>query len=219
MGDEYQTVDRIKSRISYTPSQFNEYEQDVEFDDLLEMLEEESRAIIDSYMGDESFNYEEDREDRIMARDTKGLSLIYPVQDVKKVETKRFGSDWDELDSNNWTFDDHSLYLRKYNRRLFDVHGRDYYTMRDVRDLNWSDFCTEVRVTYDRGFEDIPDNILNIQISIISNILNEMRQKQANSVFDPSDNNLVVDLDQIMSKDIEKRLKDITSFGKNAVIL
>lgn len=219
MSEPYQETSQIKNRIPYNKNQFTEDDYNPSFDELIEMLEEESREIINSYMGDESFHYEEDRVDNILARETKGLSLVYPVRDVSKVEIKRYGEDWRELDTSRWTNDEHSIYLRKYPPQIFKGYEDRRYSDVSYIGMRWTDFCTEVRVTYDRGYEEIPANVKNIQISIITNILNEMRQKQANSVFDPSDNNLVIDLDQIMSKDIRRSLDDITSFGKNAVIL
>lgn len=208
-------VNEIRNRVNYTEDQFEGYIED--YNSLLETLEAESRGLIDSYLGDESFEEETGRVDEIIATDDSALTLIYPVQDVISVEYKRtFGSEWVTLPENRYDFSKHKLILSSYpyrNRRIPGVGAGRSRIARNTLRTTWSQFCSKVKVTYDRGFATIPDNILNIQATLINKMLRQLRQEQNLSAIQPDNVQNFVDFDDLMTEDIMRRLDEITSMG------
>lgn len=218
----YQDVDRIKSRISYSEDEFYDIDPEVNFDELLEKLEVESRGLIESFKGDLTFATET-RTDEFIAPDTQRINLAYPVRDINQVEVKRrFSSDWEVLDESKYDFTEHVLILEEYpGVYTRDRRAEGFYShyKREQMRLSWRDFYQKVKVTYERGWDEIPGDVLNIQIDIINRMLRLMRMEQSVTAIDPGDPALDSPHDDILTDDIRKRLANISMFGRNTMII
>jgi len=221
----YQTTSRIKDRISYSADDFECFDSEAKFDALLTYTEEESRGLIESYMGDETFE-KETRTDTLTAEDTRRLSLTYPVQTVSKVERRFSHETWTEMETDMYRHDEHYLHLRRIpvSRRLSarisrfsDVLYRE--TRRYIDAPRWTDVGESIRVTYDRGFDSIPKNVLNIQISLINRMLRGLKGEQALKMMNPADPEFNPPNLGVMTEDIRGRLDDITHFGKRSLVI
>ncbi len=213
----YLAVDDIKPRIHYRSDDFSLTSS--EFDDLLETIETETRELINSHMGDESFSKETGRIDKFSAKDSAAIPLTYPVDSITKVEYKRkISGSWRELDSDRYTSTEHRLKLRRYpeifyeRRQCRSMNRLNYDSSR----LAWSDFAVEIKVTYDRGYDSVPANVKNIQIDMINKTLRKLKNEQNISAMNPEQMEAVTQSSRIMTEDIMKRLDDITSM-KNFV--
>lgn len=209
----YQTVDEIKARVHYRKEDFDLDTND--FQTLLETVEEESRALIESFMGDFTFEKETDRVDVINSSYSEGVPLVYPVDKVSKVEYKRrASSDWEELDEDHWYNTEHRLVLDRYPRQY--ERRRHFHRRIGDRKRKWKDISTQISVTYDRGYDNIPANVKNIQLDIINKILRRLKNEQSVSAMDPEQMQALELADKVMSDDILERLNQITRL-KNVV--
>lgn len=232
--DPYQSLDRIRARIDHTPEELFDDNAEKRFDRLImgttEVgdtsdgdagewfgLEYETRSMIESILGDQPLGYEGDRTDEIRPGRDAALTLVYPIQDVTEVEIKRsLQSDWETLDADKYTWTDHRLILEyrrpgtRENRGglrrnvLADTAGR----------ATWRDIASKLRVTYDRGFEQIPGNILSIQTDLINRMIRLMRAEQNFAAASPDEwQGVSPEFDRVMTEDIRERIYDVTSLG------
>jgi len=208
----YMTTSEIKERVNYDKDDFNL--ETAGFDDLLEQVEEESRALIESYKGDITFS-QETRVQTIKSSDDSGIPLEFPVNDITSsgVEYKKtLSDDWTELEEDRWDYSEHNLILRKLPRTYSRYHRNRRYdpVQIDHNRTTWSEFSTKIRVTYDRGYSDIPANVINIQLTLINKILRQLKHEQGISGLDPQNVSTYADIDILMTQDVRERLDEIT---------
>ncbi len=219
----YQTKAEIKERIKYDGSEVvAEDAATGTFDDLLDTLESESRAMIESYKGDVTFSEETDVVKEIEAPDDVTIALDFPVNDVSKVEVKyRFTGGWNTLDSDYYYHSEHNLILGKtYPKR--NINSRNRRKNPATRYLyrgTWADICYKVKVTYDRGYSTIPSNVKSVQITLINNMLRQLRLEQSIAAIEPDAVGTYLDAGKIMTEDVTDRLDQMTSFGGTTVVI
>lgn len=209
----YLVVDDITPQIHYEESDFDLDKS--EFDDLLETFEEQSRAFIESYMGDVTFSEENNKEQHMIAPDSAAVPLEYPINNINKIEYKRkMSGDWDTLDSDRYTNTEHRIILRRYPELFLQRKGlhRNNKLEFDMSRMAWSDFAVELKVDYDRGFEDIPKNVINIQIEMINRMLRKLKMEQGISTMNPENIESITQANVIMTDDLKDRLSEITHF-------
>ena len=234
MTGPYQSLERIRARIDHTPEELFDDNAEKRFDRLImgttevgdtsegdadawEGLEAEARGMIESILGDQPLGYEEGRVDEIRPGTDSALTLVYPIQDVTKVEYKRnLRSDWDTLDPDRYTHTDHKLILeyRRPGKRV-SRNGTRRNVLADLaRRATWRDIASRVRVTYDRGFQDIPYNVQSVQISLINRMIRLMRAEQNFAAASPDQwQGVSQDFDSVMTEEIRERIYDVTSLG------
>lgn len=223
----YLTTDEIRDRIEYDPDVFFDINPSTKFDSLLTTLEQESRNLINSYIGidNETLKSETDKVYEIDAPDNARISLIYPVQDVTKVEVKRgIDDDWETLDSKYYSYSERGIKLKK---SFTNLDARNFpYTRRKVNNLKinsnritWAILYRRVKITYDRGYDTIPSDIKSAQIKIINNLLRNLRQEQNVSALSPSDISNYVEGTTVLTEDIQNILDNQTRLRDNVVVL
>ncbi len=221
---QYQTVEEIEDRIEYVGDDFFTSNADPSFDTLVTTLEAESRALIESYKGDIQFDKETDKEVVKQSPDGASLQLQFPIQSISKVEYKRTPSDsWNELDSDRYYSTKHSLVLSSYPA----IYKTEHYGNKDANiltnnsnRLSWMDFSQRLRITYTRGYDEVPANIKNIQIALINKMLRQLRNEQVTEALSPDQvRNFDMNFDTLMTEDIRERLDEITSHGNKVIAI
>jgi len=183
------------------------------FDELLVRLETESRGVFLTLWGDQPVVEETGRTDEKRATDDAAMLLVYPVNDVTKVETKKsVGADWKTLDSDRWDFTDHRLILANRQRYAPDRRGNNDLTEYASR-ATWRDIAAKVRVTYDRGFDPVPGDIKSVQIQMINQYLRKLRREQTTAAASPEELAGVTDMNEVVTDEIRQRVSDVTSPG------
>lgn len=209
----------IKNRIEQDPEDFFDANPEIDFDSLLETLEEETRSMIESYKGDVTFA-QETKEERFRAPDNSSINLLFPVNSVTKIEYRTNPGDaWETLDSKFYSVYPRKVVLRKSYGNL--MRGR-YMTYNPIswkqKRRTWADFCTDVKITYDRGYSTIPSNVKNVQITMINKILRQLRNEQSITALQPDEVNNYVDFDEILTDELKERLDSITSFRTQVTV-
>ncbi len=225
----YLSITELKDRIKYTGDDFYDINPETKFEDLLTELEKESRGIINSYIGidNETLGEETDRVDTETAPDNSVISLLYPVQEVKKVEIQR-GIDedtWQELSSDYYTYSEHNLKLKKAYRsgRVFDYPYRVRSQINSLKSysnrITWRTLCRRVKVTYDRGYKTIPADIKSAQVKLVNNLLRNLRQEQNVAALSPEDLSSYVEGQTILTEDVKSILDNQTNLKHNVIVL
>lgn len=188
------------------------------FEELLSRLEEDSRSIINGQIMGETYEEETDRVDIKEAPDKEKIQLAWPIQEVKKVEI-RTGSDnqgnpeWGELESGLWRHDDQwVVYKGRLNqtfRERLSSHSRNPLK-RYSNSASWADRATQVKVTYDRGFETIPNSVKEVQKELIRRMLTHLRQEQNLAKVDPTEVSELVNGRRLITEDMKDRIGKIT---------
>lgn len=212
----YQALADIRSRIDHRPDDLFDDNAALRFDELLVRLERESRGIFETLWGDQTPLEETDRIDEKRTTDDAALKLVYPIQDVTKVERKvSLASEWKELDDEWYDYDDHHLILaRRPNTRLMRQRQRGNVLAGDAERAPWRALGEKIRVTYDRGFAGgAPADIKSLQIQLISNMLTKLRTDQTIAAGSPDELAQAVDTDMIVTEEIRDRISDVTSPG------
>lgn len=215
----YQSLDRIKRRISksFKPKSYFHEDEENQFDLLLEDLEEESSGMIESYKGDVSFIREE-RVTTIPARDSTRIPLIFPIQSIKSVEWRNNSQqDWRELNERRYYHTKHALVLEhsiksdRMSRSRGVFRGRNPLKDNTMRST-WRDVARHLKITYTAGYEkeNIPPDVLSIQIDIITNMLNDLRGDQSKFPASAQEISDRVSGKEIMTDDIRRRLDEVT---------
>ncbi len=207
----YLTVDDITPRIHYDETDFSGDSAD--FDSLIQRLEKESRGLIESYMGDITFSAETDKTVTLIPKDSSAIPLEYPINNINSVEYKRkISGDWKTLDTDRYTNSDHRLVLRRYPEMFYQRKGYERMNRlnRDISRLSWSDFCEELKIDYDRGFESIPENVKSIQLDMINRLLRKLKMEQNISTMNPEDIQSITQANVVMTEDIKSSLDEIT---------
>lgn len=215
MSDPWQTPGEIRDRLgdTYQPdSIYTDHNVEKRFHNLLEQLEASARETIIDRLGDEPIQSEDGRTDIVSAPPARARKLIYPVRDVTLVEYRRTGGDWRELDADRYRHTEYNIILRRGNRlhgtgernELLDNAGR----------REWADFADELRVTYDRGFDPVPANLIEAQTAIIKRMLRNRRTEQGVSALDPEQMEAVNAAQAVLTDDIIERIDSVTMGGK-----
>lgn len=213
----YTSLTTIKLRIDYRGEDFFDINPDNKFDDLLTQLEKETRGLINSYMGDETFSEETGRVDELVTTSDAALPLVGPINDVSKIEYKISpASDWETLNSDRYTNTKYRIVLEP---RTGITHRRRNPLTQLANRSTWRDLGRKIRVTYDRGYSTIPPEVQNIQISMINQILRKLRTEQSISAANPEDISSVSEAGAVFTEDIRQRIDDLTKFeGVNSSV-
>lgn len=212
----YLSLDELKTLVE--PTGFNEEDyfethSQPKYEDLLQRLEEQSRALINNQLMGEGYKEETDRVDTLRSPDKPELQLAYPVNNVSKVEIASVpDGDWKTLDTGKYSFDLQGLRLRKQLLLNEDEYWNIINPLRRHGGrATWAHIADRVRVTYDRGFttSNIPLTIKEVQREIIRRQLTHLRQDQNLSNLSPDS---IPEFNQrtLITDDIENRLSKIT---------
>jgi hypothetical protein len=237
-GDPYQSLERIRERIEHTPSDIFDTNPQARFDRLIMGtqqtdpnapeseswvgLEAESRGIIETMTGDQPLGHEPSRVDEFRPSWDAGLTLAYPVHSIESVEYKHsLGGEWRTLDADRYALDRdggaHLLVLEHF--RHSSVGGARGGTRRNTLADNanrstWRDLAAKLRVTYERGFDPIPEDIKSVQISLINRMLRLMRAEQTFAAASPEEwQGVSPEFDRVITEDTRERLADFTTPG------
>jgi len=225
----YQSLERLRARVEYEPGDLFDDADNAEkrFDRLLagseavgepdgfRGLEAEARGIIETRLGDQTLAAEDGRVDTMRTDDDAAMSLVFPIRDVQKVEFKTtLRDDWRDLDADRFDFTNHSLVL-SYGRRRSATRGgfRGNRLTRLATRLTWLDLAEKIRVTYDRGFEDIPEDILAVQVSIVNRMLRNLKVEQNVAAMEPDQLEAMTASEAILTDDIRERIDQVTPLG------
>jgi len=212
-ADAYQDLEDIRQRLDHRGTEFFDDNAQLRFDELLVQLERESRGIFETLWGDQTPLTEEGRVDTKRTTFDAALLLVYPVNDVTKVELEGSpGDDWDELASDRWDFTKHRVILSNRHRNAPAQRGNplDDHATRPT----WRDLAEKIRVTYDRGFgSEPPTDITNIQIQMIQNALTHRRGEQTASAGSPDELADRIGMSEMLTEDLRARISDVTSPG------
>ncbi len=228
----YLDVQNDEVKRAVTPAGFEDNEFFTEgftqdkFESLLERLEDRTRAIINNQLMGQTLEFQEDRVDTFESPDKEKLQLPFPIQDVKKVEV-RAGDD----ENGNPDFEELNDTLFRTTEQFVIYKGRLNQTYRQSLATNnrnslkrysssatWADRCTQVRVTYDRGFEEIPSTVLEVQEEMIRRMLTHLRQEQNLASVDPQSVQGLFNNRQILTDDLKNRIGKITQ-AKNKYLM
>lgn len=205
---------------------FSEGFTDDRFEELLERLEKRSRAIINNQLMGETLEKQTDRVDVFEAPTKEKLQLPFPIQDVKKVEVragdKNNGEpDFEELDDVLYrTTEQFVIYKGRLNqtyRQSLATNNRNSLK-RYSSSAEWADRCTQVKVTYDRGFDNIPESALDVQRELIRRMLTHLRQEQNLANVDPQSVQGLFQNRQLLTDDLKNRIGKITQ-SKNKYLM
>ena len=217
---QYQSLSDLKLRLSkqYKPKKFypDASDPDSEFDDLLTQLEKESRGIIESYKDDVSFEQQSYTKTKQAPDNARISGLVYPIDSVASVEYRQHQEDsWETLDKRKWRFSDHAIILRKVPKRrrrnrVSRTFNRRNRLLDNARRATWNDWGSELRIEYTAGFDPIPQDVIHIQIRLISNMLTQLRKDQTQLPSSPQ--NMMDDVreEKIFTDDIKELLDHIT---------
>lgn len=195
------------------------------FEQLLEELEKDSRAVINNQIMGEGLEYEEDKVEVLEAPSKNKIQLAFPVQDVKKVEIRN-GEDYRDFSDRRYRFDRQYLILRGTVRDAGRSanHGRHLRgsknpLKRESNKSEWRDVARQIRVTYDRGFQEIPNDVKQIQKGIIRKMLTQLRQDQNLANIEPDDVAGIQNNRQLLTEDIKERIGGVTQAREKYTML
>lgn len=231
--DPYQSLARIRARVDHEPNDFFEDNAEKRFDRLLmgttavgdtadgdpdewDGLEAEARGWIETMLGDETLNEETGRVDEIRPGYDSALTLVFPITDVTKVEYKTtLSADWQTLDADRYTHTEHNLILETCRRGRTALIDTRRNTLADAATRGtWADLAARLRVTYDRGFAEIPLDIKSVQIQIINRMLRLLRAEQTFAAASPEEwQGVSPEFDRVITEDIRDRVADVTTLG------
>jgi len=229
MTTPYQTLDRLRARVEYQPTDIFEESDNAEkrFDRLLagseavgeadgfRGLEAEARGIIETRLGDNTLAAEDGRVDVMRTTDDSAMPLVFPIRDVQSVEYKlNLGDDFETLDADRWDFTDHNIIL-SYGRRMAESrHGfRGNRLTGFTARLTWLDVAEKIRVTYDRGFDPVPADVLSVQVAIVNRMLRNLKVEQNVAAMEPDQLEAMTASEAILTDDIRDRIDQVTPLG------
>jgi len=217
----YVTKDEVKTRVEFDGEDFYDINPGDKFDTLLDRLLKESKAIINGQIGGETLEEETGRVDVVNAPDKDGIELVYPINDVSKVEVYRRNS-WRTLDSERYFKTEHNVKLSPIIRRDYGDYLR-YRRVNPLRmnsnELTWSDLGQKVRITYDRGFSTIPEGVKETQIAIVNRQLTLLRQDQNLSAMQPDEAVNALNNREVLTDDIVERMAGKLSRPQNKYVV
>lgn len=216
-SDAYQSLERIRQRVDYQGDDLFSDNAQLRFDELLVELEEESRGIFETLWGDETPLEETGRVDEIRATDDAAMPLVYPINDVTKVERKvAIGSDWDELDTDFYDHTEHRLVLaQRPNLNTLRYRQRANPLTRHADRATWGDIAAKLRVTYNRGYgSEPPQDIKSIQIAIINQMLRQLKREQTVAAASPEEFAGQTETNEVLTDELRQRIADVTTPGR-----
>jgi hypothetical protein len=230
MSQPYQSLDRLKARIEYEAADIFDESDNAEkrFDRLLAGsdavgetdgfvgIEAEARGIIETRLGDATLAAEDGRVETMRTTDDAAMPLVFPIRDVQKVEYKpSIRSDYEVLEPERYDATDHLLVLsygrRRSSRSRHGFRGNRLTTL--TTRATWMDIAEKIRVTYDRGFVEIPPDVLSVQVAIVNRILRNLKTEQNIAAMEPEQISAVTDAEAILTDDIRNRIDQITPLG------
>jgi len=216
-ADGYQDLSAIRDRIDYTGGDFFSDNEQLRFDQLLVRLEEESRGIFETLWGDESVLEETGRVDEFRTTDDAAIPLVYPINDVSKVEYKAVNAaDYKELDTDRYDFTEHRLVLseRPTTNALRVERFSGNPLERFATRATWGDLAAKLRVTYDRGFAGgAPADIKSVQIQLINQMLRKLKREQTTAAASPEELAGMSEMNEVLTDEIRNRISDVTKPG------
>ena len=216
-ADGYQDLSAIRDRIDYTGGDFFSDNEQLRFDQLLVRLEEESRGIFETLWGDESVLEETGRVDEFRTTDDAAIPLVYPINDVSKVEYKAVNAaDYKELDTDRYDFTEHRLVLseRPTTNALRVERFSGNPLERFATRATWGDLAAKLRVTYDRGFAGgAPADIKSVQIQLINQMLRKLKREQTTAAASPEQLAGMSEMNEVLTDEIRNRISDVTKPG------
>jgi hypothetical protein len=216
-ADAYQDLETIRERVDYSATDFfDDQNAQLQFDELLVRLEREARGIFETLWGDQTPATETGRTDVRRATDDAALTLVYPIQEVDTVEYKTtLSSDWETLDTDRWDHTDHHLVLaERPNVNSLRYHQRGNALAANAERATWRDLAAKVRVTYDRGFDPVPSDVLSIQIQLITNMLRQLKREQTVAAASPEEFAGQTETNEVVTDEVRNRISDVTSPGR-----
>ena len=204
----YVSNSEIKARIDFNGEDFYDINPEQKFDELITNLEEDSRAEINGQIGGRTYEKETDRTDTLDAPDKDILELVFPIQSISQVETFRRDG-WKTLDDERYEHTAHNLELLPVIRHEYGNYLRYRHEnplSQRTKELVWCDIATRVRVTYDRGYDEIPHMIKEAQIDMVNRMLIHLRQDQNISKIKPDQVTEQLKNRTILTEDIMERL-------------
>lgn len=210
--EAYQDLGEIRDRVDYRGTDLFDDNEQLRFDQLLVRLERESRKIFETLWGDQTPLEETGRTDVKRTTSDSAMPLVYPIQQVTKVERKRsLADDWTEVDPDWYDATAHRLVIARTGRTSRIKRGNT--AARLARRATWRDFAVKIRVTYDRGFTDLPADIASVQIQLINQMLRKLKREQTVGAASPDELAEMTDRDEVVTEEIRQRISDVTSPG------
>ena len=212
----YLTLSELKATVEPAAREGEEFYQtnpEPKYEDLLERLEKQARAIVDGQIKGEGYTREDGRVDTENAPDKPELQLVQPIDEVTKVEiTAKADGEWKTLDTDLYSFDNQGIRLRSQlipnQYRFYNVQNP---LKRNSNRARWSDIADRVRVTYDRGYTvgNVPQDVKEVTREIVRRILVHLRQEQNLANLSPDDIQ-GFNQRQILTDDIQNRVNQIS---------
>jgi hypothetical protein len=222
----YLTVSDVKSAIKptgFSKDDYFEKNPDPQFDDLLKTLEKESRAVINNQLKGEGLE-KESKVEEMEAPHRNKIQLSFPVQTVSKVEVWT-GNSWKTVNSKSYYYTEQYLVLEGTVRDAGKGSGHGHHLRTGLNPLKqnsnsqeWSDRGLRVRVTYDRGFDTIPESVKQVQRRIIRRMLKNLRQEQNLATINPDDVQNFNTQD-VLTEDIKEVIGGITQAREKYTML
>jgi hypothetical protein len=230
MADRYQPIDRLKARIDYEPDDLFTNNEAKRFDRLLggeayvgddpdgwAGLEAEARGMIETLSGDEPWSREVDRVDSFRPTDNAAIPLVYPIESISTVEIKRSQrDDFEQLEAFEYDHTDHHLVLPRDTRaqkRPRDLRPANELLSTTQR-RTWYDVAVRVRVTYTRGFDPVPQNIQQIQVSLVNRMLRQLKGEQTIAAASPEEfAGVSPEMDAVLTERLRERINSLTPLG------
>jgi len=221
----YVSLERFRERVTYEPEDFfhDSHNPERRFDRLAKRALSEATSIINNNTGDETWHRETDRTDIHPAPSGRILGLVYPVVEVSSVERLYLsgaggGGQFREIPDRSYAATEHGVKLRSNrsraarfsNPRVADPNG----LTRNADSAEWSSMGTEVRVTYTRGYEEIPANIKQLTTNIANRMLRNLKNEQNVAAASPDElAGVSPEYDRVISDSIQESLDGLTTLG------
>jgi hypothetical protein len=218
----YQDLDAIRQRVDYQGGDFFQDNQQLRFDQLLVRLESEARGIFETLWGDQTPLEETGRTDEIASvPDDAALTLVYPIRDVTQVEYKTtLRADWEVFDADQYKHTKHNLILSEYrNTNALRHRQRGNALARNAERATWGDLAAKLRVTYDRGFAEVPADIKSVQIQLINEMCRQLKREQTVAAASPEEFAGQTETEEVVTQEIRDRISDVTSPGRGTMVI
>lgn len=221
----YVSLERFRERVTYDPEDFfrDSHNPERRFDRLAKRALSEATSIINNNTGDETWHRETDRTEILPAPSGRILGLVYPVVEVSSVERLYFagaggGGDFRTLPERSYRATEHGVILRRSRGRSPRSRsvGREHpNNLTDAAGAaEWGDIGQEIRVTYTRGYDEIPPNIKELTTTIANRVLRNLKNEQNVAAASPDElAGVSPEFDKVLSDGIKESLDGLTTLG------